>query len=332
VSGQALKQYLLRAGSRSSAPRPGPVPPVFERYTTQAQRAVRAAVEIASLLEHAEVSPLHFLLGCLHVPDSLAAAVLEAELAPSEMGTLGEAMERARMYGPNPAHQATGTFTDRARRIVAQDALSCAYRHDHSAISTGHLLLATLDAQDRTIQRIVGSGVMGSGSVHDRLARSLIRALPGEEQHSGRIDDGGVITFDLLIGSLTTWFRSQLPVGWAIRGSGRSGGFRLRVPNSRSEEDFAIDMSWIVTSDQPGRRRLLMVTQHVLSSLQTAVATATGAPWPAQGAADWLPEPHAEIAGDAVNPLLRLWYGSSDRPVLELIPPILVNMVLYERG
>jgi hypothetical protein len=332
VSSQALKRYLLRAASRSSTPRPGPVPPVFERYTAQAQRAVRAAVEVASLLEHAEVGPLHLLLGCLHVPDSLAAGVLEAELAPSEMGTLGEAMERARMDGASPAHQATGIFTDQARRIVAQDALSCAYRHDHPAISTGHLLLARLDAEDRTIERIVESGVLGSGPVHDRLARSLTRALPGEEQHIGRVDDGGVITFDLLIRLLTIWFRGQLPPGWAIRGSGRSGGFRLQVPDSQSEEDFAIDMSWIVTSDQPGRQRLLMVTHHVLSSLQTAVATATTTPWPDPRAVHGLPEPHAEIGGDSVNPLLRLWYGPPDTPVLELNPPILVNMVLYERG
>ncbi len=332
VSSQALKQYLLRVVSRSSAPRPGPTPPVFERYTIQAQRAVRAGVEVASLLEHPDVEPLHLLLGCLHVPGSLAARVLEAELAPSEMGTIGAAMDRACLYGRSPAHQATGIFTDRARRLVARDALSYAYRHDHPAIGTGHLLLATLDAEDRTIDRIVGSGVMGSEPVHDRLARSVIRALPGDEQLIGRVDDGGVITFDLLIRTLTAWFRNQLPPGWEIRGSGRSGGFRLRVPDSRSEEDVAIDMSWIVASDQPGRQRLLAVTHHALSSLQIAVATATAINWPARTRDDVRPEPHAEIAGDTVNPTLRLWYGPSHAPVLELTPPILLNMILHERG
>jgi hypothetical protein len=236
------------------------------------------------------------------------------------------------MYGPSPAHQATGIFTDQARRIVAQGALSCAYRHGHPAIGTGHLLLATLDAEDPTIKRIVGSGVMGSGPVHDGLARALTRALPGEEQYIGRVDDGGVISFDLLIRLLANWFRGQLPPGWNIRGSGRSGGFRLQVPDSQSEEDFAIDMSWIVTSDQPGRERLLAVTHSALSSLQAAVATATTTTWPTGGAVHRLPEPHAEIAGDTVNPLLRLWYGPPDGPVLELNPPILVNMVLYDRG
>lgn len=331
VSSDRLKQHLLRMAQRSAPPQPGPMPPVFERYTVQAQRAVRAAVETASLLEHAEVEPLHLLLGCLHVPDGLAANVLTAELAPSDMGTVGEAMERARMYGRNPAHQATGIFTDRTRRIVAQDALSYAYRHDQPWIGTGHLLLATLDAEDRAIARIVGSGVMGSGPVHDRLARSVIRALPGDERCTGRVDGGGVIAFDLLIPILTAWFHEILPPGWTIHGRARSGGVRLRIPDSRSEEDFGIDMTWIVSSDQPGRRRLLDVTRAALAGLQDAVASTTGTRWPAHSPGSDLPEPHAAIAGDSVNPTLRLWYGPPDAPVVEHAPPMLLNMILHDQ-
>jgi ATP-dependent Clp protease ATP-binding subunit ClpA len=33
VSDERLRQYLLRVGMQSSAPQPGPIPPVFERYT-----------------------------------------------------------------------------------------------------------------------------------------------------------------------------------------------------------------------------------------------------------------------------------------------------------
>ena len=86
VSPERLKQWLLRAGMRSSAPQPGPVPPVFERYTAEAQRAVRAASETAALLEHHYVEPLHLLLGCLHVPESLAWRVLDAELRRQRHG------------------------------------------------------------------------------------------------------------------------------------------------------------------------------------------------------------------------------------------------------
>ena len=124
VSDAQLKAYLLRVADRRSPPQPGPVPPVFERYTAQARRAVRAAIETAALLEHRDVEPFHLLLGCLHVPESTAAQVMEAELAPSEMGVVGEAMERARMYGPPPAHQATGIFSELARALVAERALT----------------------------------------------------------------------------------------------------------------------------------------------------------------------------------------------------------------
>ncbi len=328
VTAEALKQYLLRTGLRSAAPQPGPVPPVFERYTAQAQRAVRTAAEVAALLEHRYVEPLHLLLGCLHVSDSLAARVLDAERAPSDMGTLGEAMERARMYGPEPAHQATGIFTEATRQIVAQGALRYAYRHDDPSIGTGHLLLATLDAEDQAIKRIVGSGLMGSGPVHDRLARTLTRALPGAEQPTGRVDGGGVIAFDLLIRMLTDWFADQLPAGWVIHSSGRSGGFRLQIPDSRSEEDFRIDMSWIVTSDRPGRERLLEVTRAALAELQVAVADTTGTSWPSDTHGG-LPEAHADISGDSINPTLRLWYGPPQAPVIECTPRILLNMILH---
>jgi hypothetical protein len=330
VTPEQLKQWLLQVAGQPAAPQPGPGAPAFERYTAGAQRAVRAASEIASLLEHRYVGPLHLLLGCLHVPSSLAAQVLDVELAPSDMGTVGEAMERARMYGSNPAHQSTGVLTPEARQIVAQGALTYAYRHDDPWIGTGHLLLATLDAHDHAVDRIVGSGVMGSGPVNDRLARTLTRALPGDEQITGRVDGGGVIFFDMLIRILTSWFRELLPPGWSIYGSGRSDGMRLKVPDSRSEEDYAIHFGWIVASDRPGRERLLAVAHSALAALQSAAADTSSASWPSRDADDDPPEPHAEIAGDDINPGLRLWYGPPRAPLTELNPPILLNSVLSE--
>jgi hypothetical protein len=169
---------------------------VFERYTAEAQRAVRAASEAAALLEHRNVQPLHLLLGCLHVPDSLAARVLEAELAPSDMGTLGEAMERARMYGPNPAHQ-----------IEAQDG--------------------------------------------------------------------------------------------------------------------------------PARERLVCATRRALGDLQAAIIEHTRQPWPADtnsGRPDRL-QAHAEVVGDDINPMLRLWYGDPDNPTLEVTSrPIYSTSVVRDPG
>lgn len=327
VSDAQLKAYLLRVADRRTPPQPGPLPPVFERYTAQARRAVRAAIETAALLEHHYVEPVHLLLGCLHVPDSTAARVVESESPPSETGVPGKAMKRALVLGPPPAHQATGIFSETARSIVAEGALRCAYRAHHAQIGTGHLLLATLDADDPTVDRILGSGVMGTGPVVDRLGRSLARALPGDEKSGTGVREE-TIAFDLLIRVLTNQFRQWLPPGWSIHGSARAGGFFLKVPNSRSEVDYRIDIGWIVGSGRPGRERLLEVTHAALTSLQAAVSETTNTNWPAASSTDPPPEPHSEIGGDAINPTLRLWYGAEHAPILELTPRPLLNMVL----
>jgi hypothetical protein len=243
----------------------------------------------------------------------------------SELDAVGEAMERARMCGPPPAHQSTGIFDDAARWIVAERALSYAYRGGHPHIGTGHILLGALDVRDRTIDRLISFGTDG-GPVLDRLGRSLTRALPGDETPpNGRRQE--TIAFDQLIRILTDQFRAWLPAGWSIYGSARGDGFFLRVPDSQSEADYRIDIGWIVRSDQPGRKRLLEVTHAALASLQRAVCEITRTNWPAT--TEPLPEPHAEIGGDDVNPTLRLWYGPATEPILELAPQLLLNSVLH---
>ena len=148
----------------------------------------------------------------------------------------------------------------------------------------------------------------------------------------GRLDGGGVISFDMLIRILTNWFHELLPQGWTIHGSGRSDGIRLRIPESRSEEDYAIHMGWIVASDRPGCERLLAVTRAALADLQTAVIDVSGAGWPSRDDPDRPSEQQVEIAGDHINPRLRLFYGSPGAPVVELTPAILLNSVLYEQA
>jgi hypothetical protein len=210
--------------------------------------------------------------------------------------------------------------------------LSYAYRHDHRSIGTGQVLLATLDARDRVIDRIVGSGVMGSGPVHDRLARALTRALPGDGHPTDRVPDGGVICFDVLIQIPTSEFTRIVPAGWELRGSARSGGVRLKVPNSQSEEDFAVHLEWVVAEDGPARDRLARVTQKALEDLQSAIVQHHRQPWPANPCSGQLdrPEAHAEIVGDDGNPMLRLWYGERDNPTLEVTSrPIYLTSVIH---
>lgn len=330
LSAERVRHQLFAVAMSSTRSQRQREPVAAERFTRQARHAVRAASEVAALLEHREVEPFHLLLGCLHVPHSLASGILAAGLEPSQMGTLGEAMERARMYGPRPARQVTGAFTEAAHQIVAMEALKQAYRLDHAQISTGHLLLAILDHADRTTDRIVGSGVMGRGPVLDRIARETVRRLPGAEA-SDRPLESGVINLDTLIRTLSNRLAESLPAGWTVRGAGRSDGIRLKVPDSRSEEDFRIDFGWIVTRDAPAAARLLEVSRSALEAVQRAVSKHTCQPWPQNPGTDAvrLPEAHAEIVGDDINPALRLWYGDAASPAFEVLSrPLLLNQVV----
>jgi ATP-dependent Clp protease ATP-binding subunit ClpA len=96
--------------------------PVFERFTGDARRAVRASLESASLIEHREVDPFHLLIGCALVPESFAGRVLRQVFGDDELGTEGELLDRAMRMGPPPFHQATGILSEATRRVVTEDA------------------------------------------------------------------------------------------------------------------------------------------------------------------------------------------------------------------
>ena len=100
----------------------------------------------------------------------------------------------------------------------------------------------------------------------------------------------------------------------------------------RSEEDFAVHLEWIVAEDGPARERLVQATGRALEDLQSAVIEHTRQPWPANpsSAQPDRPQAHAEIVGDDVNPVLRLWYGDRDNPTLEVTStPIYLTSVIH---
>jgi hypothetical protein len=304
-SDEQVRAELVRAALEDQTqPARAPVP-AFERFTPDARRAIRAAAESAALLEHREVDPFHLLIGCLQVPDSFAARVLSPIWEDGELGAIGEAIDLACRYGPHPFHQATGIFSATARRVVAEGSLSVAYRLGHPQISTGHLLLAVLDSQDRTTAAITRPHTQ-------RLARTLHRGLPGAECG---VDEGALawIQFDSLIRTLTAGFRRILPAGWTISGTARSG-IHLRVPDSRSESDFQIRPGWIIAEPGPAPERLKRVAHWMLERVQAAVIDATGQPWPHSG--EDRVTPYAELIQDRYNPTLRLGYGDPQSPVV----------------
>jgi ATP-dependent Clp protease ATP-binding subunit ClpA len=137
-------------------PSPGPIPPLFERFTSQARAAIDAGAEHARRANDRWVEPAHLLFGVLDAQAGVAAAVRTRygwrrpptrPRYPGDTGRYQSDPEHPNVltYTQPPRLRATGIFTPEARRIVAEDVLIIAERLDHPALTTGHVLLAILE-------------------------------------------------------------------------------------------------------------------------------------------------------------------------------------------
>ncbi len=155
---------LARSGSE--APRPGPIPPIFERFTSQARDAINAGIEYARKADDPDVEPAHLLRGILNANAGVAGAVRTRygwHIPPAQSAT--------------PRYpRATGIFTTDARRIVAEDVLILAERLGHRALTTGHILIAILERPDEHASDIISS----LPGIHE-ITAAVTDALPGEE-------------------------------------------------------------------------------------------------------------------------------------------------------
>jgi ATP-dependent Clp protease ATP-binding subunit ClpA len=153
-----------------SPPSPGPIPPVFERFTAEAHHAVDAGVEHAGLLDDPYVEPVHLLLGLLDAETGVVADVRARNGWQLGVAKLAERpMSRT--------HRATGIFDPAARRIVAEDVLGVADRFAHRDLSTGHLLLAILENPDEKTATLID--MLPDPQA---IATEVTAALPGDER------------------------------------------------------------------------------------------------------------------------------------------------------
>lgn len=186
LNAEQVRRYAERA-VYVEPPRPGPIPPVFERFTAQARAAVMASSRFPRDGDYIE--PLDLMLGLMSVPDGVAATVL----ASHGMG-LAQTSGRIERLRPSRGHRATRPMQERrpphlrlepelpqliseaARRLVAEGALKQAYENGQRTIGSGHLLLAVLDGGNGAISDVLG----GKDAV--AVATSVRHALPGDER------------------------------------------------------------------------------------------------------------------------------------------------------
>ena len=165
---------LARSGS--TAPSPGPIPPIFERFTSQARDAVDAGIEHARNIDDPGVEPAHLLFGVLNAKAGVVATLRTRG---------GWHIPPAQFVQPRYP-RATGIFSPDARRVVAEDVLMIAERLDHGAVTTGHLLIAILERRllgpnlDRRDIDEHASEITSSLPDIREITAAVIDALPGE--------------------------------------------------------------------------------------------------------------------------------------------------------
>jgi ATP-dependent Clp protease ATP-binding subunit ClpA len=155
------------AARRMTPPSPGPIPPIFERFTPQARDAINAGIKHARDIDAPYVELVHLLFGVLTAKTGAVATLRSRygwEIPPAE-------------HVRPPYPQATDIFSTEARRIVAEDVLIIAERLDHRALTTGHLLIAILESPDDRARKTMSS----LPDIRD-ITAAVIDALPGEQE------------------------------------------------------------------------------------------------------------------------------------------------------
>jgi ATP-dependent Clp protease ATP-binding subunit ClpA len=155
------------AAHGQTPPSPGPIPPIFERFTSQARDGINAGIEHAGKLDAPYVEPTHLLYGVLDAKTGVVATVRSGytwDLPPAQL--------------VEPRYpRATDIFSDDARRIVSEDVLIIAERLGHRPLTTGHLLIAILERPEEHPGEI-------TSLLPDRreITAAVIDALPGQEE------------------------------------------------------------------------------------------------------------------------------------------------------
>lgn len=186
LAAEQVKSYALRVGARRAPPSPGPIAPVFERFTAPAQAAFLAADRSA---EDVYIEPFHLVLGLLQAAEGVAAKALAThdvtlELARSRTGNdrLSPSSFRRfppRAYPPPREDEIFGIPAKATRQVLSEESLKHAHAYGHPAIGTGHLLLGLIDIDDANVM----AALAGPEAAQD-ICATVIDLLPGDEATS----------------------------------------------------------------------------------------------------------------------------------------------------
>jgi hypothetical protein len=150
----------------------------------------------------------------------------------------------------------------------------------------------------------------GGAEFHEELGRR-------RRAHQRQSGDPGGVDVDALTDALAARLKAVAPRRALVTIQGT--GFIL--VGDRPGTGAGIGVSPAAPSPSQPRRtdaeRVRGVVQDMLETVQDEFAEISTDPWPVRGPGA-MPDPHAELTPDGAT--IRLWYGDSTEPVLELEP------------
>lgn len=124
--------------------------------------------------------------------------------------------------------------------------------------------------------------------------------------------NGSLVPADAIAQAFVDALSAAMPEGWSAEFQGST--FRLLGPGG----PYASFDHWGLTEDVLLEDQLIVAAASALHVAQQWIAEETTEPWPAVSGTQYhgFPNPHAALVGDE----LRVWFGRSENPVLELGP------------
>ena len=167
----------------------------FEKFSTEAKRALIVAQEEARSAGLSYVGTEHVLLGILTQPESLGASVLlgfgvTAENVRLVLKTVGRARPQNATAAPGE-----GGLSGFAKKVI-EDAVRCAYQFNHAIVGTEHILYALM-TQENTAATVI----LENMKVRPLDIRRQLEEIFREAQEAQSLPKG-VHPLEILFGSL----------------------------------------------------------------------------------------------------------------------------------
>ncbi|OGY44126.1 MAG: hypothetical protein A2820_01445 [Candidatus Buchananbacteria bacterium RIFCSPHIGHO2_01_FULL_40_35] len=146
------------------------MPDIFEKFSNNYKKSLKAAAELAAELQHGLIDPRHILYGLISKKGSVGAELFTSlEIKADE---IRNNIAKSSLMNSQLDLKTTPKFSDSAKLLV-QKSIKIAYLNQHKYIGTEHLLAAILEANDPAIEKLFQLLKISRNEITQRIKAAL---------------------------------------------------------------------------------------------------------------------------------------------------------------